>query len=77
LCETVPYPDRTFVFRVETVVGGNDFTIFFLKSFVGFFTRQIFCSEDDIVELITFIINGLQSRERNKGNTALVALVFI
>ena len=42
LCKAVPYPYCAFIFRVETVVGGNDFTVLFLKGFVGRFARQNF-----------------------------------
>lgn len=36
-----------------------------------------FGGEDDIVKLVTFVIDGLQGGEGDKGYAALVALVFV
>ena len=77
LCKAVPYPYCAFIFRIETVVGGNDFTVLFLKGFVGRFARQIFGGEDDVVEFIAFVIDGLHGGEGDKGQAALVSLVFV
>lgn len=74
LCEAVPYPDCAFIFRVETMIGGNDFPVFFFKGFIGFLTREVFGGEDDVVKLVALVINGLQGREGDKGHAALVAL---
>lgn len=77
LCKAVPYPDCAFIFRVETMIGGNDFPVFFFKGFIGFLTREVFGGEDDVVKLVALVINGLQGREGDKGHATLVALVFV
>ena len=54
-----------------------DFTVLFLEGFVGRFARQIFGGEDDVVEFIAFVIDGLHGGEGGKGQAALVSLVFV
>lgn len=63
--EPVPYPDGTVVRRVKAVVGGDGFTVLFLECLVTFHAGQVFGSEDDIVQLVSFVVDGLQGGERN------------
>ena len=63
---------------VKAVIGGNSLAVFFFKGFVTFYAVQVLGCKDDVIQLVSFIIDGLQGGEGDIRFVCLaVSLVIV
>lgn len=76
--ETIPYPYGALIRGVKAVIGGNSLAVFFFKGFVTFYAVQVLGCKDDVIQLVSFIIDGLQGGEGDIRFVCLaVSLVIV
>ena len=60
------------------MIGGNSLAVFFFKGFVTFYAVQVLGCKDDVIQLVSFIIDGLQGGEGDIRFVCLaVSLVIV
>ena len=76
--KAVPYPDGARVVGREAVVGADDAAVFRFEGFVALEGGQAVGGQEDVVQLVALVVDGLQGAEGDVGFARFaVALVVV